>query len=503
MPQSWEAAENKARKYIESRDKLSEQELVNKGLKFVIGISDRPAPGNSLDGKLQFHITHNRRVFIPLRDGRFFSIKASGQLDREDRSPLFYTDAESRMWGGSQEEEIENLKSRLFNPEKGKYPSQLGWRRIHKLPDGNGGFKSVGELSKHYDFTVQIYEIILSIDRLNDLPGIAQDPDALDRLAWQVSYSLSNFYGQEIILNSYEMMTRRLETLGRILAYLVNNGLTMQSLHTQDPTLADELSDITEVYNFKSGIWKASPEIEYIRENFGDGFKILKRAWGKSGKYRSKLFSGIFEAFEIFVGGYVDTLNETLLNMWDKELAQDNNYVYSVIVTEDIMDEVENTRVHRNLRYKMYERFHEMIKDKLRNIGKQVVERTEGSLRENNLEMIQEQQFRKGIPKGIDSEASRGGIDLTPANLNLQIKGGNVNFLPQYDPAQIEQMNLEGLSPLILKIIPMTNVPVFMGVGLSENNPTGEAHDKSKVPDVSYDKSPAVKEFEYELAQVR
>ena len=80
----------------------------------------------------------------------------------------------------------------------------------------------------------------------------------------------------------------------------------------------------------------------------------------------------------------------------------------------------------------------------------------------------------------------QGGIDLTPANLDLQIQGEGVNFLPQFDPAQIEQMNIEGLSPLILKIIPMTNVPVFMGVGLTENKPAGEAKDKSKTPEDSF-----------------
>ena len=59
----------------------------------------------------------------------------------------------------------------------------------------------------------------------------------------------------------------------------------------------------------------------------------------------------------------------------------------------------------------------------------------------------------------------RGGIDLTPANMNLQTQnnGGPIQF--HIDPAQLQQLqNAPGFVPVIINIQPMTDLRVFLGV---------------------------------------
>ena len=64
-----------------------------------------------------------------------------------------------------------------------------------------------------------------------------------------------------------------------------------------------------------------------------------------------------------------------------------------------------------------------------------------------------------------------GGIDLTPANMNLQTQnnGGEIKF--HLDPAQLAQLqNAPGFVPVIINIRPMTNLRMFLGLKEQENN---------------------------------
>ena len=66
---------------------------------------------------------------------------------------------------------------------------------------------------------------------------------------------------------------------------------------------------------------------------------------------------------------------------------------------------------------------------------------------------------------------TKGGIDLTPANMNLltQNNGGEIkSFL---DPAMLQQLrNNLGFMPVIINIQPMTSLRMFLGLG--KNNPS-------------------------------
>jgi hypothetical protein len=63
---------------------------------------------------------------------------------------------------------------------------------------------------------------------------------------------------------------------------------------------------------------------------------------------------------------------------------------------------------------------------------------------------------------------AKGGIDLTPANMNLQTKTGiaspfGIKF--QLDPAMLEQLqNAPGFVPVIISVQPLKDLSVFLGL---------------------------------------
>ncbi len=67
-----------------------------------------------------------------------------------------------------------------------------------------------------------------------------------------------------------------------------------------------------------------------------------------------------------------------------------------------------------------------------------------------------------------------GGINLTPANMNLQTQnnGGEIKF--HMDPAMLQQLqNAPGFVPVIINIQPMTDLRMFLGI--RENEDTKQA----------------------------
>ncbi|VAX37990.1 hypothetical protein MNBD_UNCLBAC01-355 [hydrothermal vent metagenome] len=61
----------------------------------------------------------------------------------------------------------------------------------------------------------------------------------------------------------------------------------------------------------------------------------------------------------------------------------------------------------------------------------------------------------------------RGGIDLNPKNINLQTQGQQINYKDPIDPQLLKSLTsspIDGLAPVILNIIPMMNLPLFLGL---------------------------------------
>jgi hypothetical protein len=65
-----------------------------------------------------------------------------------------------------------------------------------------------------------------------------------------------------------------------------------------------------------------------------------------------------------------------------------------------------------------------------------------------------------------------GGIDLTPNNLNIEIRGENNGVPIQITPQQLEGINIEGLYPVIINITPVSNVPLLLGIADRQEEPS-------------------------------
>ncbi len=64
--------------------------------------------------------------------------------------------------------------------------------------------------------------------------------------------------------------------------------------------------------------------------------------------------------------------------------------------------------------------------------------------------------------------SNTGGIDLTPANIDVQTRSskGKMQFRP--DPAMLEQLqNAPGFEPVIINIQPLTDLRGFLGLNVS------------------------------------
>ena len=65
-----------------------------------------------------------------------------------------------------------------------------------------------------------------------------------------------------------------------------------------------------------------------------------------------------------------------------------------------------------------------------------------------------------------------GGIDLTPANMNLQTEnsGSAINF--RLDPVKLQQLkSVPGFMPVIINIQPMTDLRGFLGLADNQSSP--------------------------------
>jgi len=95
-----------------------------------------------------------------------------------------------------------------------------------------------------------------------------------------------------------------------------------------------------------------------------------------------------------------------------------------------------------------------------------IVTRDKAQLVEKNRASNNTLARMSGIRKdGGNSVQAPGGIDLTPANMNLQThhKGGEIKFY--LDPKLLEQLrNVPGFVPVIINIQPMTNLRQFLDV---------------------------------------
>jgi len=96
----------------------------------------------------------------------------------------------------------------------------------------------------------------------------------------------------------------------------------------------------------------------------------------------------------------------------------------------------------------------------------------EGGIRQFEVD-VQKHVKTNWYAEGVDLEKSsigsspliKGGIDFNPNNLNLQTQG--VDYNVPIDPQLLEELTstpLDGLTPVIFQIVPVTNLPLLLGI---------------------------------------
>lgn len=118
--------------------------------------------------------------------------------------------------------------------------------------------------------------------------------------------------------------------------------------------------------------------------------------------------------------------------------------------------------------------------------------------------MIGAERARRDQEAADTSGRPKGGIDLNPAFLNLQIKrDGNGIPLPM-NMQPIGDMKIDGFYPVIINIQPATNLPLLLGLVTEDGQPANSARDEKPIADkMSFKREPIFKEDADESNQPR
>ena len=246
MDESLGAAEAKAMEYWRLKgNSMEEKELIEKELKIIVGIADKESTHKLIP---KYNPTHGRRIFFRLTNRMYLTIKSIGVLTAK-ATPYVPFDkyGNKKDYGIVVDNEFVDYGDE-FERGADLYPQSLAWRYLFKVTDGKGNLRLISDLSENQTQKgIQIYETTLHIDRLNDLEQILEHDPKLERLAWEISVALSNFYKKEIILTPQAMMKNMLRSIAMALSNQLKQGWDYYTLHLQDPDFAGGLADIIEV----------------------------------------------------------------------------------------------------------------------------------------------------------------------------------------------------------------------------------------------------------------
>jgi hypothetical protein len=69
-----------------------------------------------------------------------------------------------------------------------------------------------------------------------------------------------------------------------------------------------------------------------------------------------------------------------------------------------------------------------------------------------------------------EKRTNTGGIDLTPARMDLQTQNDNGKIKFHLDPAELQQLqNAPGFVPVIISVKPLTDLREFLGIGVLDS----------------------------------
>ncbi|MCK5214180.1 MAG: hypothetical protein KAR05_02350, partial [Candidatus Omnitrophica bacterium] len=343
-----ETANKKAEQYLISQDVLSEDDAVRKGLKIVVGITDR---GHRYKDA-QDVVTHGRRVFFPLSDGTFLSPKGVGQFLYERETPYMFPDI-----GIVPEEEVLDLnKSLAVVDSELNFPQNIAVQRISQIIDSKGELKPVSLLSENkFDYSYIIYQRVLDPDRLEHLQAALETDEVLEKKSWVLSRTLSNLglIEEGLTLTPMGVMEIMVHKLGERSAKELNRELFRTTDGIRNIEFLGTNPDVSDLRPFtyfveEDSITDVDEALEFFRRrNLLDRAGIIEETIALSGASKNKLFVSDWDAFKIFFISYFQNLNEDNFNVWTNEMSDRNSATSQELIgtLKDSFDENIHSRV--------------------------------------------------------------------------------------------------------------------------------------------------------------
>ena len=90
----------------------------------------------------------------------------------------------------------------------------------------------------------------------------------------------------------------------------------------------------------------------------------------------------------------------------------------------------------------------------------------------------------RDTPANEVAEQNVGGIDLNPSLLEIQSEGRGIELETPVDMQDLENIQIEGFTPVIFQIVPVTNLPLLLGIN-DLDNPEGPADSQIQLSAVS------------------
>ncbi len=301
-------------------------EEIKRSHKIIVGVTDRWSDITLMPNNA-FNVANRRRVFFPLPDGSWLSIKGAGDLNDEETLTTYnYYPDTSTMYGLISLNEVlrvEAFKEALKNPVfmTNKF---LGYRKLNVLTDGLGGLTPVSNAQYVLDF-----EQVLTPHRLSKLPQLLAADPGLRRLHADL---------QKVFINNHmpappsprDMLLNVIRQMALNLAFKNNNHLYKLTYHAQDVAFSGEESDRNELIPYESIVERMSsdayqlfilPILKTYKLNMNDiyrSLRILLLLTQNLSSYdgTANLIGEPQQALHLFFNTYFSNLSDQNLTAW-------------------------------------------------------------------------------------------------------------------------------------------------------------------------------------------
>lgn len=463
--------------------------LSDSSMKIIVGIVDR----DSEKTLYKLHrVANGRQVFFPLPDGTWLGIKGAGQFLDETLPPHhWYVDTQypdnTRYHGVATLQEAQMAlatTSYSFAKNNALFVQFLGYQRVYKLPDGNGHLVPTQDIINDDGSplnTVLIFNRMAYPQRLVKLPQMLEVDRDLKRSLRKISMTLHKLglLEPQKILNASEWMLMIAKKRGQTEAVKQNAQWFKETIHSQDITFAGEETDNEEFMPYEVYLptqWDGNSRyandvlikyrlniagIENMIKNFLDIIIMMEL----SPEQLDILIPSPTEVLKVFFQSYFASLDDEYLKIWTikNENLFNHDFPRSLPIANlwlriDVFHP--ETLGFNKQDDNLIDRVHTEI---LSWAQEEVTRRLQ-----KNKDQLQELfGLNKAVASAPTAESAAksdnlGGIDMNQKALDLQTEGDEIKFDMPFDPTQLQNIQIDGFSPVIIQIAP-TNLPLFIG----------------------------------------